>query len=124
MTDEPDDEISEPDNKEDYPVTKMSEETRETIFLARQMIAGAEEEAPPAYTLFSGPVLEMCGGLFASDDYYSDDGWPAIKALQKNVYKIFEVRAAAFNAVDWRTMAQVWGALCKEAADHRRARGA
>ena len=114
MTDEPN---NEPDP---YPDTKMSEETRKTIGMVRTMMVDAELEHPPAYTLFNASVLELCGRLFASDDYWSDDGWVEMQTVKERAVEIFTAHEAALG-VEWRTMYHCWIVLSNEAHQHKQA---
>jgi hypothetical protein len=97
---------------EDQPETKMSDETKATIVTWRQMVATVEENG--VLVLFATPTLETFGRLLASDDYFSNDGWPAIKAIEDEVADLFKAREADLK-MDWLPMLLCWHTLSREA---------
>jgi hypothetical protein len=104
MSTEPEDEAV----RDDW---KMSEETKATITICTQIVVGAEESG--AHVLFAPRALEVFARLFGSDDYWSEDGWLAIKALEQDIADFFKAREATLH-MEWLPMLQAWSALRDE----------
>jgi hypothetical protein len=102
---------TEPEDEDARVDSKMSEETKAIITICKQIVVGAE--GPGAHVLFAPQALEVFARLFGSDDYWSDDGWPAIKALEQEIADFFKAREASLH-MEWLPMLQVWSSLRDE----------
>ena len=80
----------ETDKPEVRPDMMLSEETRAAIAVCTQMLATAERDG--VRVLFAPASLEIFQSLYDSDDYWSDDGWPAIRVLEDQVVARFAAR--------------------------------
>ena len=108
----------ETDKPEVRPDMMMSEETRAAIAVCTQMLATAERDG--VRVLFAPASLEIFQSLYDSDDYWSDDGWPAIRVLEDQVVARFAARERNLHT-NWRTLYDAWKALLTEIHESKRA---
>jgi hypothetical protein len=95
---------------QDYP--GMSEETKAAIATASKLLATAKQDG--AYALFTTPILQAFGDLYARDDFWTHDGRAAIHVLEEEVKAVFEARESDLQ-MEWLPMLKCWYALCGEA---------